>query len=122
MNVKVAVEELKKKYPDKEILAINEGEYQEVICEYDPASVHPARSLAIVVAGKTKKHHHSRSTEIYGVLKGELALYINDKKQVLKENEKTVIKPGQIYWAEGNNTWFYTYSTPGWTSKDHILD
>lgn len=55
------------------------------------------------------------------MIKGELTLFIDGKKIVLKEGEKITIQPNTIHSAESNEAWFYTYSSPGWTPEDHIL-
>jgi quercetin dioxygenase-like cupin family protein len=121
MNVQKVTEELGKKYPEKNIIVTDVDGYEEVLCELDPTSEHKERSLAIVVVGKSKEHYHKKTTEIYGVLKGKLVLYVDNEKYVLKVGQKKEIKPGCKHWCRGKNAWFYTYSTPGWTSKDHYI-
>lgn len=32
-----------------------------------------------------------------------------------------IVNPGEVHWAEGDETWLECYSEPGWTSGDHVL-
>ena len=121
MNVKKVVKELEKRFPNKNIVVNDKPGEQEVICEIVSADVNPERSVALAVVGKNAPTYHKKSIEIYSVIKGELNLNIDNKKYILKKGEKKEIKPGKSHWVEGRNTWFYVYSTPAWTPKDHIL-
>ncbi len=121
MDVNKVVKELKAKYPGKEIIFNDPKNPTEIIVEIEPSKDHPERSLALAVVGKSKPHYHKTSTEIYEVIKGELLLTIAGKKHILKTGEKMTIKPNSIHSAEGQETWFLTHSTPGWTVKDHII-
>lgn len=114
MNTKKIVSELKKKYPGKQIIVDQGEDFEEIIVEIKPG-------LALAVVGKSKPHYHKISTEIYEVTKGELTLYVDGKTHVLKQGEKATITPNQIHFAEGQETWFFTHSQPGWTPEDHIL-
>ncbi len=60
-----------------------------------------------------ERYHVTRS--------GTWSFILGDKKTILTENESITIPPGNIHWAKGKETWFYVYSTPGWTPEDHIL-
>jgi len=121
MNYKKVVTELKKKYPGKKIFVDDNDGGQEIICEIEPTKDNPQKSVALAVVGRSKKHYHKKTTEIYEVVKGKMNLYIEDQKYVMKKGDKQQIKPGKVHWVEGNEAWFLTYSSPGWTPEDHIL-
>ncbi|KKQ42469.1 MAG: hypothetical protein US60_C0017G0019 [Microgenomates group bacterium GW2011_GWC1_37_8] len=121
MNVQKVVEELKRKYPGKNIVVDNEDGYQEIICEIEPTNDHPKRSIALVVVGEIRPHMHKTTTEIYEVFKGKLRMFIDGKTHVLGMGQRIEIKPGHVHYGDGEEVWFKTYSTPGWTPEDHIL-
>jgi len=122
MNTERILEKLEKTYPDKNIvLAPSEENCTEIIVEVEPTADHPERSLTLAIVGKSEPHYHNKSTEVYEVTKGELTLHIEKEAFILKGGAKKTIKPGQVHYVEGNETWFLTHSTPGWTFKDHIL-
>ena len=121
MNVDKIVSDLKKKYPDQDIIIRKDDTSTEIIVEIEPSRDHPEKSLALAVVGISKLHYHKISTEIYEVLKGKLSLYIDGKKHILKQGEKITITSGQKHFAEGDEVWFLTRSTPGWTMEDHIF-
>ncbi|OGD53136.1 hypothetical protein A3J78_01010 [Candidatus Beckwithbacteria bacterium RBG_13_35_6] len=121
MNVKKVVKELQEKYPGKKIIKNNEKNPTEILCEIDPATKHPHYSLAVAVINKSRPHLHQKSKETYQVIKGILDLFVDGKKYKLSEGEKFIINPGQIHWANGNETWIECYSKPGWIIKDHIF-
>lgn len=121
MNSKKIIEELKKKYPSKKIIKNDEDNPTEILCEVDPSVNHPEYSLAVAVINKSLPHVHKKSKETYKVTKGRLILFIDAKSHELHEGEELVIEPGQIHWAEGDETWIECYSEPGWTFEDHIL-
>lgn len=117
MNVAKVIEELKKKYPNKNIIQ-NPGE---IICEIEPTSDHSEYSKAIAVIDQSVQHRHLKSQEDYTVIKGKLILTVDGKEHNLPERQSFVIQPGQIHSAKRNETWIEVKSTPGWTEKDHIL-
>lgn len=121
MNLKKVIEDLKTEYPGKEIILDPPENATEIIVEIEPTKDHPEKSLAMAVVGKSKPHYHKKTTEIYEVTRGELNLYIDGKKHVLKEGENMTIEPNTVHYAEGDETWFLTHSKPGWTFEDHIL-
>lgn len=121
MDVKKIVAELKKKYPGKDIIFDPPEDPTEIIVEIEPTKDHPERSLALAVVGSSKPHYHKKSTEVYEVTKGELTIYLDNKRHILREGEKMTIKPNVVHSVEGNETWFLTYSSPGWTFDDHIV-
>ncbi|PIZ00385.1 hypothetical protein COY62_02860 [bacterium (Candidatus Howlettbacteria) CG_4_10_14_0_8_um_filter_40_9] len=74
MNSKKVIQELKEKYPEKDIV-VNP---QEIVCEVDPEN-----GKAIAIIDNSKPHFHKYTTEIYKVLKGELTILIDDKPVTL---------------------------------------
>jgi mannose-6-phosphate isomerase-like protein (cupin superfamily) len=121
MDIEKAKKELEEKYPGKTVVVNEDGDYCEVICEMKPASKGSKKSIAVAVVGKSKPHFHKKTTETYQVIKGALIVYLDGKAKRLKKGEKLEIRPGITHWAEGNEVWFKTYSTPAWTSEDHYL-
>lgn len=121
MNTSKIIDEIKKKYPRKAIILDPQDNPTEIICEIDPTVDHPEKSVALAVVGKSKSHVHKKSTEIYEAMKGALTVYKNGNKFTLQEGEKMTIKPGEVHHVEGHETWFLTYSEPGWTFEDHIV-
>ena len=121
MDTEKVQKELKEKYPGNNIVVIEDGEYQEIVCELEPSIDHPERSLALAVVGRSQSHYHKVSTEVYEVVKGELTIHIDGDTKILNEGEKLEIKPGIVHSAEGNECWFLTHSRPGWQFEDHIL-
>jgi len=121
MDIEKVVKQLKVKYPGKNIFLDDKDGYQEIICEVDPTSDHPDFSTAVVVVGKGRAHFHKYTKEIYEVIRGRLCVYLKGEKNMLKKGEKIKIPLNTLHYPEGDETWFYTYSTPGWTPEDHIL-
>lgn len=121
MNVQKVIEEIKKQYPGKAIILEPQDNPTEIICEIDPTSDHPEKSVALAVVGRSKPHYHKKSTEVYETMKGMLTIYKSGKKYVLKKGEKLTIESGEVHHVEGDETWFLTYSEPGWRLDDHIL-
>ncbi len=121
MNRTKIIEDLKKEYPGKKIILDPPNNPSEIICEINPTADHPEKSIALAVVGKSKPHYHKKSTEVYEAVKGTLIVYKEGKKYILKKGEKLTIEPRIVHHAEGDETWFLTYSEPGWTYEDHIL-
>jgi len=121
MNIKAILDELSVKYPGKTIIKNSEENPTEILCEVEPASEHPDYSLAISVIDKSVPHVHKKLTEVYKVIKGKLELHVDSDVIKLAEGEVYTIKPGQIHWAKGNETWIECNSKPGWTAEDHVL-
>ncbi len=121
MNVTKTIGELKKTYPGKKIILDPPDNPSEIICEIDSTTSHPGKSVAVAIVGRSKPHYHKKSTEIYEAVKGTLTVFKNGKKYLLKEKEKITIEPNVVHYVEGNEAWFLTYSTPGWTFEDHIV-
>src|SRR5688572_852642 len=113
MNSQKIVSELQEKYPGKEIILDPTDNPTEIICELEPTTNHPEKSIAFAIVGKSKPHYHKKSTEIYEAVKGILTVYKNREKYVLHEGEKLTIEPGVVHYVEGDEAWFLTYSEPG---------
>lgn len=121
MKVGKVLDELQERYPGKKIIPSSSDNPTEIICEVEPAREHPEYSLAVAVIDRTSPHVHKKSRETYRVVKGELDLFVEGEKKRLTKGEELVIQPGQIHWAEGDETWIECYSQPGWVLDDHIL-
>lgn len=121
MNIEKVINELSLKYPGKKIIKNNEENPTEIICEIDPSSQHPEKSIAIAVIDRSESHYHNKSTEIYRIIKGELNLIVDNKEYNLKENDVYTIHPGEIHYAIGSETWVEVISESGWTLEDHII-
>lgn len=121
MKVQEIIKELQTKYPGKNIIKNREDNTTEILCEIEPAEKHPNYSKAISVLYKSLPHFHNKTTETYKVLKGNLVLHVGNEIIKLNEGNSYITKPGNVHWAEGDETWIECSSEPGWTSKDHIL-
>ena len=121
MNVNSIVRQLKAKYPSTKIIKNDDKNPTEIIAEVEPGKKNSECGLAIVVIDKSLPHYHRKLTETYKVIKGQLSVFIDNKEHKLEQGQQLVIKPGQIHWAKGNETWIECKSEPGWTLSDHIL-
>jgi mannose-6-phosphate isomerase-like protein (cupin superfamily) len=121
MNKQLIISELQKDYPRKTVICIPEENPKELLCEIDPTTDHSEYSRAIAVIDRSTEHIHTRTTETYEILKGELLLIINGKEIKLKKGESYTIHPNIKHSARGNSTWVKVLSHPGWTKEDHIF-
>jgi len=121
MNIPGVIEELKKKYPGKQILLNNRQNCTEILCEVEPTADHPSYSEALSIIDKTDLHHHDMTREVYQVKKGVLSLVVDGRQFVLNEGQSYTIEPGQVHQATGNETWVKVSSRPGWKKSDHKL-
>lgn len=123
MNTKRVVAILRKKYPGKNIVLNKnkQGKITEILCEIEPTTEHPEYSVAIAVVDKIQPHYHKATTEVYEVFKGKLKVFKDNNEFVLEAREKVTINPGEVHWAEGDETWFKATSSPGWKLEDHLL-
>ncbi|MFA6501866.1 MAG: cupin domain-containing protein [Parachlamydiales bacterium] len=121
MNIQRIIDDLKIKYPSRNIIKNDESNSTEILCEIDPSKDHPDYSNAVAIIDKSKPHVHRKTTETYKIIKGKLILHIGDQSKELNEGDTYTIEPGNVHWAEGNETWVECYSEPGWTFEDHIL-
>ncbi len=122
MDVQRVVDELKRKYPGKKIILNNPDNPTEIICEIEPGSVNPDKSVAIAVLDESVKHIHRQSTEEYEVIRGNLEVTKGGKSLFLSQGEKVVIEPGEVHMAKGKETWVKVTSRPGWKPEDHMVD
>ena len=76
---------------------------------------------AIAVIDRSEPHYHKKATETYKVIKGRLTVFVDSRKHELNEEDVLVVRPEQIHYAVGNETWVEVVSEPGWTPEDHIL-
>lgn len=121
MNIDKVIEELNKRYPGKALFKNNEENTTEILCELEPAHEHPEYSNAVAVIDRSFPHIHLKTLETYKILKGALKLHIGNKTVELNTGDTYVIKPGNVHWAEGDETWVECYSNPGWLFQDHAI-
>jgi mannose-6-phosphate isomerase-like protein (cupin superfamily) len=122
VNAESTIKQLQELYPGKPIKCLPQEQPSEIICEFDSRDDHPDFSFAMAVIDRSAPHHHRRTTEIYRVVKGELKLYVGNQEYVMYEGQEWTILPGQVHWAEGNETWVEVYCSPGYEPTDHILE
>lgn len=120
MDTEAVINELKKKYPEKNIIKLPENKPTEIICEVEPTSKHPSYSVAIAVISSTAAHYNDE-TETYEVLRGKLNLKLGKKEIELHAGDNQVIKPGIIHSAKSNQAWVKVTTKPGWTHSGHHL-
>jgi len=111
---------LKEEFPEKAIFPIPENDPKEILCEINPSDLHPDYSVAIAYINKSEPHQHIKSVETYEVEEGELDLYLDGVKKVLKKGQAYTINPGVIHWGEGEWVRIRVTSNPGWTLEDQI--
>ena len=119
MNKENVVSQLRKEYPEGNIIFNNLDNPTEIICELQQTS--RDSSTAIAVIERSLPHLHKKTTEEYEILKGELKLTVDGKDYLLKKEEMFVIEPNKVHMAQGNETWVKVISTPPWSPEDQIL-
>lgn len=124
MDVQKVIKELKEKYPGKNIILNPPENPTEIVCEIEPASLDPQKSVAIAILDNNIKHFHRRSKETYEVIKGVLELTKGGKTYFLSPGEKLEIEPEEYHLAKGKETWVKVTSIPAWTPQDqfHIAE
>jgi len=120
MDVKKVVEELKKRHPGKNIILNPPDAPAEIVCEIEPGSLHPERSVAVAVLDRSILHYHRRSRETYEVIKGSLELTKGGKTYILSPGDKLTIEPGEYHLAKGKETWVRVTSQPAWKLDDQM--
>ncbi len=113
--------QLKKLYPEKAIFSFPKDQPTEIICEVESTSLHPEFSKAVAIIDQSAPHVHYQTTETYTIINGELDLFIDGEKHHLSKGESYEIKPGQVHYAIGRETWVECVSRPGWIKEDHFL-
>ena len=121
MNVQKVFEELKRKYPGKNIIINDPDNPTEVICEIEPASLNPERSVSVAVLDGKIKHFHGLSKVTYEVLKGILEITKGGKTNFLSEGQKVMLESEEYHMAKGKETWVKVTSEPAWTGEDHVM-
>lgn len=121
MDAQKIINELKKKYPGKNIVVNTPENPTEVICEIEPGSMDPEKSVSIAVMDKNLVHYHRMAKETYEVMEGILEVNKEGKTHILQAGQKITINPEEYHSAEGHETWVRVTSTPAWTPEDHIL-
>lgn len=120
MNVKEIINNLKKEFPDKNIVLNPKNKPTEILCEVDPSSFHPNYSEAVTYIKSSAPHKHLKAEEIYRVEKGRLIVYLDGVTKIIEEGQSIVINPEVIHWAKGDWTRVFVRSEPGWIPGDHI--
>lgn len=120
MDVPKVVDELKKKYPGKNIILNPPNDPREIVCEIEPASENREKSIAIAILDNNIKHFHRKAKETYEVIRGTLELTKDGKTYFLSPGEKLVIEPEKYHMAKGKETWVKVTSVPAWTPEDQI--
>lgn len=115
MNNVEVVKRLKQKYPGRNIILNNSDKPTEVVCE-----INPENGEAVAVIDRSILHYHKYTTEYYSILEGELELFVDDKKYVLKKGDEFTIEPNKKHYAVGSATWVFVKSTPPWSAEDHF--
>jgi|SRR3989344_4320715 len=121
MNAEKVVEELKKKYPGKNIIVNTPENSTEIICEIEPGSLNPERSVCVAVIDNNIKHYHRIAKETYEVIKGTLELTKGGKSYILTEGQKLEIEPEEYHMVKGKEAWVKVTSEPAWSPDDHIV-
>lgn len=78
-------------------------------------------SVAVALIDRSAPHMHYATTEVYIVEEGELTVYVNKVKHLLRPGEQLTILSGEVHWAEGDSTRVRVVARPPWTSADHVL-
>ena len=120
MNAQKVVNELKKKYPGKNIIINDPDNPTEIICEIEPSSLDPQRSVSIAVLDGKIKHFHRLAKVTYEVLKGILETSKGGKSFFLSEGQKIRLEPEEFHLASGKETWVKVTSEPAWTGEDSV--
>ena len=114
MNAQKVINELRAEYPGRNIIVNNPDNPTEIICEIEPGSLDPQRSVNVVVMDESIKHTHRAAKEVYEVLKGNLELTKGGKNYFLSPGQKLEIEPEELHMAKGIETWVKVTSEPAW--------
>jgi mannose-6-phosphate isomerase-like protein (cupin superfamily) len=106
--------ELLRDYPDARIKVADDK--AEMVAEIDGY-------LAIAVVERSQQHFHSRTKEIYRVLRGTLHVACGGRGYLLRQGESITIDPGNIHFARaaGLPAWLEVRSDPAWTVEDYLV-
>lgn len=78
----------------------------------------------VTIIDSTKRHYHKKLTEVYYVLKGEIDVEVDNKKERVKKDEMILIFPNINHkaWKTGKeNAELLVACCPPWTEEDEIL-
>ena len=117
MNTKKVIAELKKQYSGSNVIVNDPDNPTEIICEVEPASWDPEKSVSIVVFDGKIKHPHDFRKETYEVLKGILEITKDGKSFFLTEGQKITISQDEFHMAKGKDTWVKVTSEPAWSPQ-----
>lgn len=120
MDIDKIVSELKRQYPGRNIIVNDPENPTEIICEVEPASWDPERSVSIVVFNGKIKHPHSFRKEKYEVIKGILEMTKEGKTFYLSEGQKIEIRMDEFHMAKGRDTWVKVTSEPAWAPEAYV--
>lgn len=120
MDSQKVTSELRRQYPGKNIILNPPEDPTEIICEIEPGSLTPERSVAVAVMDKNINHVHRAAKEVYEVLKGILEVNKEGRTYILQEGQKIEIKPGEAHTAKGKETWVKVTSIPAWSPDDQF--
>ena len=122
MDAKKIISQLRSLHPGKNIYVDDPENPNEVLCELEPASLNPERSVYIAVIDKRVEHYHRIETkERFEVLRGELILQIAGREHTINAGRSHTLAAGQVHAAEGHGTWVKVISTPAWKPTEHTL-
>lgn len=78
---------------------------------------------AIAVIERSQPHFHSKTKEVYKVLRGTLHVACGGRGYALNPGESVTIEPGNIHFARGVGApaWLEVFCDPAWTIEDHLL-
>lgn len=119
MDKEKVVDQLRKEYPEGNIVFNDPDHPTEIICELKRTS--NDSSIAIAVIESSKAHLHKRTTETYEIINGELELTVDGKEHFLKEGDNFIVESNKAHFAKGKDTWVKVTSTPPWSPEDQIL-
>ena len=105
MNVRREQQHLRNAYDVANIVASTRiaGRVTELIAELG-VSEDGASSTAVAVIDRALPHQHHVTREDYMVIKGSLAVHVDDQIHELHEGEVLTIHPGQTHYAVGQAT------------------
>jgi mannose-6-phosphate isomerase-like protein (cupin superfamily) len=78
---------------------------------------------AVAVVERSQPHFHSKTKEIYRIVRGTLHLACGGRGYLLAPGDSVTIEPGNIHFARavGGPAWLEVLSEPDWTMEDYLL-
>jgi len=80
--------------------------------------------VQVTIKDSTKRHYHKKLTEVYYVLKGSIAVEVDDSTEHLKKNQMIMIFPNTNHKAwktSKENAEILVVCCPPWVEEDEIL-